>query len=88
MPRERLLIIFLIILSGLLAASAVNPYDRATWFMEVAPVLIVMPILVRVTSFLAICFAMLGLTREQDRQIDNLRVTESRWRYINGSSSN
>ena len=38
MPRERVLIIFLVILSGLLAASAVNPYDRATWFMEVAPV--------------------------------------------------
>ncbi len=46
MPRERILIIFFVILSGLLAASAVNPYDRATWFMEVAPVLIVVPILV------------------------------------------
>jgi putative membrane protein len=46
MPRERILIIFLVILCGLLAASAVNPYDRATWFMEVAPVLIVVPILV------------------------------------------
>jgi hypothetical protein len=47
MPRERILIIFLVILSGVLAASAVNPYDRATWFMEVAPVLIVVPILRR-----------------------------------------
>ena len=46
MPRERILIIFLFILCGLLAASAVNPYDRATWIMEVAPVLIVVPILV------------------------------------------
>jgi putative membrane protein len=29
-----------------LAASAVTPYDRATWFMEVAPVLIALPLLV------------------------------------------
>ena len=46
MPRERILIIFLLILCGLLAASAVHPYDRATWIMEVAPVLIVVPVLV------------------------------------------
>ncbi len=44
--RERILIIFLVILCGILAASAVNPYDRVTWIMEVAPVLIVAPILV------------------------------------------
>lgn len=46
MPRERILIVFLVILCGLLAATAVHPYDRATWLMEVAPVLIVVPILV------------------------------------------
>ena len=28
-----------------LVASAVNPYDRATWWMEVAPVLIAFPVL-------------------------------------------
>ncbi len=46
MPRERILITFLVILCGLLAATAVSPYDRVTWFMEVAPVLIALPILV------------------------------------------
>lgn len=45
MPRERILIIFLIILCGLLIATAV-PFDRVTWLMEVAPVLIALPILV------------------------------------------
>ena len=28
-----------------LAASGISPYDRLTWFMEVAPVLIALPIL-------------------------------------------
>jgi putative membrane protein len=46
MPRERTLVIFLIIICGLLVATAVSPYDRATWVMEVAPVLIAVPILV------------------------------------------
>ncbi len=45
MPRERILIIFLVLLCGLLVSSAVSPYDRATWLMETAPVLIVLPIL-------------------------------------------
>ena len=46
MPRERILIIFLVILCGLLVFTAVNPYDRVTWFMEVAPVMIALPLLV------------------------------------------
>ena len=46
MQRERILIILLVIICGLLAATAVHPYDRITWVMEVAPVLIVLPILV------------------------------------------
>ena len=46
MPRERILIVFLVILCGLIIATAVSPYDRATWFMEVVPVLIVVPTLV------------------------------------------
>lgn len=45
MSRERILIYFFVILCGLLAVTAVNPYDRITWFMEVAPVLIVLPAL-------------------------------------------
>ena len=46
MPRERILIVFLVIICGLLIATAVNPFDRITWLMEVAPVLIALPILV------------------------------------------
>jgi len=45
MPRERILIFLLILIIGLLAATAVSPYDRATWLMEVAPVLIALPVL-------------------------------------------
>ena len=45
MPRKRLLIIFLVIVCGLLIVTAVDPYDRVTWFMEVAPVLISIPVL-------------------------------------------
>ena len=45
MPRERILSFLLILITGLLAATAVSPYDRATWLMEVAPVLIAMPVL-------------------------------------------
>ena len=46
MPRERILIIFFVIVCGLLIATAIDPYDRITWLMEVAPVLIALPILV------------------------------------------
>ena len=46
MSRERILFLFLIILGGLLLATAIHPFDRATWLMEVAPVLIVVPVLV------------------------------------------
>lgn len=46
MHRERILIMFLIILCGLLVGTAVHPFDRTTWLMEVAPVLIVLPLLV------------------------------------------
>lgn len=38
---------FLVLLvAAALAASAVSPYDRLTWFMEIAPVLLVFPVLV------------------------------------------
>jgi len=46
MSRERILIMLLFILSGVLIATAVSPYDRATWLMEVTPVLIALPVLV------------------------------------------
>ncbi|MBI5100983.1 MAG: DUF2238 domain-containing protein [Nitrospirae bacterium] len=45
MPRERYLVGFLIIIIGLLVMSGIKPYDRATWLMEVAPVLLAAPIL-------------------------------------------
>ena len=45
MTRDRTLVVLLLIITALLAASAINPYDRTTWFMEVTPVLIVVPIL-------------------------------------------
>jgi putative membrane protein len=38
-------IIMLILGAVLLTLSGIAPYDRATWWMEVAPVLIVVPIL-------------------------------------------
>jgi putative membrane protein len=45
-PRERTLFLLLIVIVGLLAATGIKPYDRSTWLMEVAPVLIAVPILV------------------------------------------
>jgi putative membrane protein len=46
MKRDRILVLLLTIIIGLLAATAINPYDRPTWLMEVAPVMIVGPLLV------------------------------------------
>jgi putative membrane protein len=42
-PREPLVLLGLTLLA--LLVSALAPYDRATWWMEVAPVLIALPIL-------------------------------------------
>lgn len=46
MTKERNLTILCIVVVVLLVATAINPYDRTTWFMEVAPVMIVAPLLV------------------------------------------
>lgn len=46
MPRERYLVGLLIIIIGLLMFTVIRPYDRATWLMEVAPVLIAAPVLI------------------------------------------
>ncbi len=46
MSRERYLIAFGIVAAAILVVSGIRPYDRQTWWMEVAPVLIVGPILV------------------------------------------
>lgn len=43
--RTRPLLIALFVLAALLVWSGWQPYDRATWWMEVAPVLIAVPLL-------------------------------------------
>ena len=44
--ESRLPLVLLALVAAALMASALAPYDRATWWMEVAPVLIVAPLLV------------------------------------------
>jgi putative membrane protein len=46
LSRERYLIAFGIVAAAILVVSGIRPYDRPTWWMEVAPILIVAPILV------------------------------------------
>lgn len=43
--RERILVLLLIVIVGLLVITAVNPYDRGTWHMEVTPVPVALPVL-------------------------------------------
>ncbi|NMM28098.1 MAG: DUF2238 domain-containing protein [Glaciimonas sp.] len=45
MPREKILILCGLLLIVIMAISFSNAYDRATWLLEVAPVLIALPIL-------------------------------------------
>ena len=45
MRRSTSLVAALLVLLALLAWSGARPYDRATWLMEVVPVLIVVPVL-------------------------------------------
>jgi putative membrane protein len=42
---SRLLAALTLIVGAALIASGIKPYDRATWFMEVAPVLVAFPLL-------------------------------------------
>jgi putative membrane protein len=44
-PRRNYLLAAAIVLIVALVASGIRPYDRATWFMEVLPALIVLPLL-------------------------------------------
>ena len=44
--ESRLPLVLLALVAAALVASALAPYDRATWWMEVAPVLIAAPVLV------------------------------------------
>ena len=43
--RRRALIIATLVLLALLAWSGLHPYDRPTWLLEVAPILVAVPIL-------------------------------------------
>ena len=43
--RTQSLVVASVLLLGLLALSGFRPYDRATWALEVAPVIIALPIL-------------------------------------------
>jgi putative membrane protein len=44
-PRPTALVAAAIVLVGLLALTGARPYDRATWLMEVLPVIIALPVL-------------------------------------------
>ena len=46
MSREKSLILAMLALLLILALSAIHPYDRTTWFMEVAPVFIALPVMI------------------------------------------
>lgn len=45
LPHNQILILFGFILAFLLLISGISPYDRATWLMEVAPILVAFPVL-------------------------------------------
>lgn len=45
MSRERSLILAMLALLLILSVSAIHPYDRTTWFMEVAPIFIALPVM-------------------------------------------
>jgi putative membrane protein len=46
LARKKILGLFLLVLLALLAFSGVHPYDRTTWLMEIAPILIALPVMV------------------------------------------
>ena len=50
MSRENSLILAMLVLLLVLAVSAIHTYDRTTWFMEVAPIFIALPVMVATYS--------------------------------------
>jgi putative membrane protein len=46
-PVKTYLTALLVIVAAALALSGINPYDRTTWWLEIFPILIAAPILVR-----------------------------------------
>lgn len=45
MAREKSLILAILALLFIMVLSAIHPYDRTTWFMEVAPIFIALPVM-------------------------------------------
>ena len=45
MTREKSLILAMLALLLIMVFSAIHPYDRTTWFMEVAPIFIALPVM-------------------------------------------
>ena len=45
MPAARILSIGSVIVIAVLAVSGIKPYDRITWMLEIAPVVVVLPLL-------------------------------------------
>lgn len=58
---DRRLIWFLALLAPVLAWSAVNPHDRLTWWLEVLPVLIGVPLILAVQKRFPLSSLLLGL---------------------------
>ncbi|MEZ5612618.1 MAG: DUF2238 domain-containing protein [Rhodocyclaceae bacterium] len=52
--ESRLQVVLLVTVLGALALSAISPADRTTWFMEVAPVMIVVPLLIATRTTFAL----------------------------------
>lgn len=46
LSRQLILLIFGLLLLILLLLSGISPYDRSTWLMEIAPILVAYPVLV------------------------------------------
>ena len=45
MTREKSLIFAMLALLLIMVFSAIHPHDRTTWFMEVAPIFIALPVM-------------------------------------------
>lgn len=52
--ESRLQVVLLVTVLGAFALSAISPADRTTWFMEVAPVMIVVPLLIATRTTFAL----------------------------------
>lgn len=61
------LVVISVVLIALLVCSGINPYDRATWLLEVLPVIIALPILwftyrnFPLTTLLYVCILLHGI---------------------------